>query len=132
MCSSVYGHICVNQLVRQMRNSQYRQQPVNNQLVHTLMPNDAACFIKVGKLIVSLCSAKFGVRFQKRTGGSGRIAINRPRQIRQILLLFHQLHVYLHLMIIISFCLSYVKLILINNLSYDKFIRLCACIKPPP
>ena len=39
--------VAVDQLVKYMRNSQDRQQPVNDQLVHALMPNDAACFIEV-------------------------------------------------------------------------------------
>ena len=43
---AVYGHVCMDQLIGQMRNPQYRQQPVNDQLVHAFMPNDAACFIK--------------------------------------------------------------------------------------
>ena len=44
---AVYGHVCMDQLIGQMRNPQYRQQPVNDHLVHAFMPNDAACFIKV-------------------------------------------------------------------------------------
>ena len=45
--SAIHRNICMDQLIGQMRNPQHRQQPVNDQLVHTLMPNDAACFIKV-------------------------------------------------------------------------------------
>lgn len=34
---AVYGHVCMEQLIGQMRNPQYRQQPVNDQLVHAFI-----------------------------------------------------------------------------------------------
>ena len=47
MGSAIHRNIRMDQLIGQMRNPQYGQQPVNDQLVHALMPNDATCLIKV-------------------------------------------------------------------------------------
>ena len=49
-----------------MRNSEYGQQPVNNQLVHAFMPDNPARFIKVRELVIGFPCAKLGVDVYKR------------------------------------------------------------------
>ena len=42
------------QFIVKMRNSQYREQPVNNNLIDALMTNNTAGCIKIGKFIIYL------------------------------------------------------------------------------
>ena len=45
--SAIHRNIRMDQLIGQMRNPKHGQQPVNDQLVHALMPDDSTRFIKV-------------------------------------------------------------------------------------
>ena len=75
---AVNQHIRMDQLIAQMGNPQNIQQSIHNNFIDTFVPNNTIYLIKIRKLIIYFLSAQYGIRLQKRTGGTGRVSNLRP------------------------------------------------------
>ena len=68
----IYQNIRMNQLISQMRNVKYGEQPVRDNLIDRFMPGDAMEGIIIGELIENLRAIWHSfLSFQKRTGCAG-------------------------------------------------------------
>jgi hypothetical protein len=98
-------NVRVDQLIVQMLNAQYRQQPVDDQLVHALVPDHAAQIVIISKLVIDLPAAELRRRLQERPRRPGGVADLAPVQIRQILFFVNNpcFHLYHHLIAVYQY-----------------------------
>ena len=63
VCPSFHLDLRMDEFVMKMRNPQHREQPVHNNLVDALMPDNTLNRIEVGQLIIALYIVQCGSAF---------------------------------------------------------------------